>query len=164
MRSHPTGRSRVLGLYLKAKAVAWAAIGLVLWWAAMRAPETWEESSLRLFAYFLLVFATPGVLIWTLGVLVKHRQRRGWLAAVAYLSVLVALKVAGGMADLPEQVWYWASRRFAPAYLTGLKAFGVASAVVLAADLAALLAFFSRKGRECFGVTARERRDGATEG
>ena len=95
MHTHPTRRSSVLGLYLKAKGLGWAAIGLVLWWAAMRAPETWEESSLRLFAYFLLVFATPGVLLWTLGAMVKFRQELGWYGAVLYLVGLLAFKVAG---------------------------------------------------------------------
>ncbi len=152
MVARPTSRSKLLGAYLQFKGIEWAVLGFVVWWAALDLPELWKQSSLRLFAYYLLVFAVPGVLLWTLGVVVKYRHRMGWYGAVAYLASVMTGKIGGGIAELPVGAWQWASHQTAPGYLTGFKIFGLLSAVIFAMDLAALLAFLSPRGRDCYGI------------
>jgi len=152
MNAHPTSRSSILGYYIQYKGVAWGIIGFAVWWAALGTPELWAASGLRLFAYYLLVFAVPGVLMWTMGVLVKYRHPLGWYGSVVYLVGVVIFKVGGGVADLPVEAWRWVSQTVPPEYLTGLKIFGFLAVVVLATDVAALLAFLSPKGRDCFSV------------
>jgi hypothetical protein len=159
MSAHVTSRSKLLGFYIQFKGVVWAVLGFALWWVAPGAPELGGESSLRLFAYYLMVFAVPGVLLWTVGVLVRYRHSTGWYLGVIYLIGLVVFKVGGGIAELPVEAWYWASRRVPPEFLTGLKVFGFLAAVIFATDLASLLSFLSPRGRECWGIGSMAGRD-----
>jgi len=75
MSTHATARSKILGIYIQFKGIEWALMGLVLYLSAVAAPGFWEGSNLRLFAYYLLVFAAPGALIWVAGVLMRYRHR-----------------------------------------------------------------------------------------
>ncbi len=155
MSTHATARSKVLGIYIQFKGIEWALMGLVLYLSAVVAPGFWEGSNLRLFAYYLLVFAAPGALIWVVGVLVRYRHSLGWFFGVAYLLATVLGKVLGGVAEIPVEAWYWVSQRVPTEYLTGIKIFGFLAAVVFATDMAALLALLSPRGRDCWGIGKR---------
>jgi hypothetical protein len=152
MSPHSTQRSRNVARYIKFKGAVWAIMGLGVYVAAVRKPDLVDGSSLRLFAYYLLLFAVPGILIWTVGVLVRFRRRLGWYLGVAYLSAVVFGKVAGGVAEVPIQAWYWATRQVPEEYLPAVGVFGVLAAAVFAFDLAALAFFLSPRGRDCWGI------------
>jgi len=155
MSTHATARSKILGIYIQFKGIEWALMGLVLYLSAVAAPGFWEGSNLRLFAYYLLVFAAPGALIWVAGVLMRYRHRLGWYLGVGYLLATVLGKVLGGVAEIPVEAWYWVSQRVPTEYLMGIKIFGFLAAVVFATDLAALLALLSPRGRDCWGIGER---------
>lgn len=141
-----------MGIYIQFKGIEWALMGLAVYLSAVSTPGLWEGSALRLFAYYLLVFAAPGALIWVAGVLVRYRHRFGWYLGVGYLLATVVGKVAGGVAEVPVEAWFWASKRVPTEYLTGLKVFGILAAMIFATDLAGLLAFLSPRGRDCWGI------------
>jgi hypothetical protein len=155
MGLHSTQRSRNVARYIKFKGAAWTLMGLGVYAAAIRKPDLVDGSSLRLFAYYLLVFAVPGILIWTVGVLVRFRQRLGWYLGVAYISAVIIGKVLGGVAEVPIQAWYWVTRQVPEQYIPAVGIFGVLAAAVFAFDLAVLAAFLSPKGRDCWGMGAR---------
>lgn len=155
MTVHPTSRSRILGAYLKFKGITWTLMGLPLWWAGQRSPELGSESNARLFAYYILVFAVPGLLLWLVGLVVRIRHPAGWYLAVLYLLANVIFKTEGGFFQLPAEAWQYVSHRLPPDYLAGVKVFGFLAAVVFAMDASALLAFLSPRGRACFSVRRR---------
>ena len=152
MRAHPTARSKLLGIYIQFKGLVWAVMGLVGFIAGTRSPDFWDGSPMRLFAYYLLVFAVPGILIWTCGVLVRYRRSLGWYLGVAYFAALIIGKTGGGVAEIPAQAWYWVSQRVSQGYIPWLQAFGILAAAAFAADIAALLAFVSPRGRDCWHI------------
>ncbi len=154
MGLHSTQRSRVLARYIKFKGAVWALMGLAVYAAAVRKPDLVDGSSLRLFAYYLLLFAVPGILIWTVGVLVRFRTRTGWYLGVAYLTAVIAGKVLGGVAEVPFRAWDWATRQVPQEYIPAVGVFGVLAAAVFAVDIAAVMAFISPKGRDCWGIGA----------
>lgn len=155
MRSRPSARSLVLGGYIQFKGAEWLLVGLLIWWGASRTGNLPEAPPLRILAYYLIAFAVPGVLLLTIGYAARYRSSTAWYLAVAYLLSLVAFKAVGGVAELPLEAWLWVSRRVPGDYLLGVKLFGLASAIVGAADLIALVGFISHKGRECFGIGKR---------
>ncbi|MGA9751227.1 MAG: hypothetical protein WBS54_05535 [Acidobacteriota bacterium] len=155
MSAHSTARSRSLGNYFRFKGILWAGEGLLLFLATLETHEMGEVSTLRLFAFYLLLFAAPGVLLVTLGSLVRLRLPVGWWLSMAYLSVLIVVKTSLGFTQEPVDVWFSLARRVPPHYLVGLQVFGIASAVIYALDIAAFVAFLSPKGRECYGVRRR---------
>lgn len=141
-----------MGLYIQFKGIEWAVMGLAVYLSAVTRPGLWEGSALRLFAFYLLAFAVPGTLIWVAGVLVRYRRPLGWYLGVGYLFATVMGKVAGGVAEVPVEAWFWASRRVPTQYLPGLKVFGFLAVVIFATDLVALLALLSPRGRDCWGI------------
>jgi len=145
-----------MGIYIQFKGIEWALMGLAVFLSAVCTPGLWEGSALRLFAYYLLVFAAPGALIWVAGVLVRYRRPLGWYLGAGYLFATVLGKVAGGVAEVPVEAWFWASRRVPTQYLMSLKVFGIFAAVIFATDLAALMAFLSPRGRDCWGVGSKK--------
>ncbi len=155
MSAHSTARSRSLGNYFRFKGILWAGEGLLLFLATLETHEMGEGSILRLFAFYLLLFAAPGVLLITLGSLVRLRLPVGWWLAMAYLSVLIVVKTSLGLTQEPVDVWFSLAKRVPPHYLIGMQAFGIASAVIYALDITAFVAFLSPKGRECYGVRRR---------
>ena len=155
MSTHSTARSRSLGNYFRFKGILWAGEGLLLFLTTLETHELGEVSTLRLFAFYLLLFAAPGVLLLTLGSLVRLRLPVAWWFAMAYLSALIVVKTSLGFTQEPVEVWYSLARRVPPHYLVGLQAFGILSAVVYALDITAFVAFLSPRGRECFGVRRR---------
>jgi hypothetical protein len=156
MRSKPSLRSLVLGGYIQFKGAEWIFVGMLIWWAASRTGNLPEVPALRVLAFYLIGFAVPGVLLLTIGYAARYRSRAAWYLSVAYLLSLVIFKAAGGVAELPLEAWLWVSRRVPGDYLLGVKLFGLASATVGAADLVALMAFLSTRGRECFGIGRRQ--------
>ena len=156
MRSRPSARSLVLGGYIQFKGAEWILVGLLIWWGASRTGNLPDAPALRILAYYLIAFAVPGVLLLTIGYAARYRSSTAWFLAVIYLLGLVIFKAAGGVAELPLEAWLWVSRRVPGDYLPGVKLFGLASAIVGAADLVTLMAFLSRRGRECFGISRRQ--------
>jgi hypothetical protein len=154
----PTQRSRLLGLYIQAKAACWIAIGIALFWGFMVAGEMTIRDGFQAFAYFLLLFLVPGVLLWVLGVTVRLRFPTSWWFAVGYLVCILVAKAIIGTTELPEEAWFWVSNRLPNFYLLGLRAFAVLTTAVLAADVAALAAFISLPGRACYGVGKIDRK------
>jgi hypothetical protein len=152
MSLHSTSRSRNVARYIKFKGAVWALMGLGAYAAAIRKPDLVDGSSLRLFAYYLLLFAVPGILIWTVGVLVRFRRPLGWYLGVAYLSAVIVGKVVGGVAEVPIRAWSWATQQVPVEYIPAVGIFGILAAAVFAFDLAALFAFLSSRGRECWGI------------
>ncbi|MEW5764258.1 MAG: hypothetical protein ACOYXN_02995 [Acidobacteriota bacterium] len=154
----PTTRSRALGAYFQFKGLEWCAGGALLLLAALRTGHFGASSPVRLVAYFLLLFAVPAVLLFTLGIVVRMRHPAGWWCGVAYSAAVVVSKSAVGISQVPFRMWYSFSDRLPPATLLGLKVFNVITALVLALDLAALLALLSIKGRDCFHIGWRKGR------
>jgi len=142
----------MIGGYLGFKGLVWALMGLGIYIAAVWSPMLVEESPLRLFAYYLLVFAAPGILIWTVGVLVRYRNRMGWYLGVAYFTADIVGKVVGGLAEVPVNAWYWVTNQVPENYLPAFQVFGILAAAVFAVDLACLMALMSPRGRECWGI------------
>ncbi len=155
MKVHPTSRSRILGAYVGFKGISWALMGLPIWWAALRTRELETEQPARLFAYYILLFVVPGLLLWVVGRVVRVRHPVGWYLAVIYLLANVVVKTEGGFYQLPAEAWQYVSHRVPPDYLMGVKIFGILAAVVFAMAASALLAFLSPRGRECFNVRRR---------
>lgn len=152
LQKKPTPRSRFLGLYLQAKALCWITVGIALAWGFGVAGEMGSGDGIRAFAYFLIIFLVPGILVWVLGVVVRVRMGIAWWFAVAYLVAVAIAKAGAGSTDLPWQAWSWVSTRLPTFYIRGFQAFAVFSTAVLAADIAALASFISPQGRACFGV------------
>ena len=155
----PSQRSRLLGFYLQAKALCWVALGVALVWGFIVAGDLGARDGVRAFAYFLLAFLVPGLLLWVLGIAVKVRHRTCWWFAMGYLVTVVVAKGLVGATDLPWEAWSWVSSRLPPFYLKGFELFGVLSTAVLAADVAALASFVSPQGRASFGVGKVHRTD-----
>lgn len=152
MALEATRRSRYLGYYFAFKGGEWFLGGLLLFLAAAETGPLGEMTTPRLFAAFLALFAAPAVLVATLGLLVRMRQKAGWYLGVAYTALVVLSKTALGIGQGPLRLWYRLSEALPPAYVTGFRAFGLFSAVVLAVDFSALLAFLSPRGRDCFRI------------
>ena len=74
----PTPRSRALGAYFQFKGLEWCTGGGLLLLAALRTGHFGTSGPLRLVAYFLLLFAVPSVLLFTLGIVVRMRHPAGW--------------------------------------------------------------------------------------
>jgi|YelNatPaOPRAMG01_1025707.scaffolds.fasta_scaffold08137_3 hypothetical protein len=155
MAVQPTVRSRSLGNYFRFKGILWAGEGLLLFLATLETHEMGEVSTLRLFAFYLLLFAAPGVLLVTLGSLVRMRLPVAWWLAMVYLSALIAIKTSLGFSQGAVDLWYSLAKQVPPHYLLDLQVFGIVSAVIYALDIAAFVAFLSPKGRECYGVRRR---------
>ena len=154
----PTQRSRLLGLYLQAKAACWITVGVALFWGFMVAKELSARDGFQAFAYFLLLFLVPGVLLWVLGVTVKLRFPTSWWFAVGYLVSILVAKAIVGSTDLPWEAWSWVSTRLPTFYLKGFQAFAVFNTAILAADVAALAAFISLPGRACYQIGKIDRK------
>lgn len=152
LQKKPTPRSRLLGLYIQAKSLCWITVGVALAWGFGVAGDMGSGDGFRAFAYFLIIFLVPGILLWVLGVIVRVRIRAAWWFAVTYFVVVVITKAGAGSTDLPWQAWSWVSTRLPTFYIRGFQAFAVFSTAVLAADVAALASFISPQGRACFGV------------
>jgi hypothetical protein len=154
--AEPTLRSRALGAYFQFKGLEWCAGGALLLLAALRAGGFGGSHPMRLVAFFLILFAAPAVLLVTLGFVVRMRHPAGWWIGTIYAAAVVLSKSAVGISQVPFRMWYSLSDRLPPATLLGLKVFHVITALVLALDVAALLALLSIKGRDCFRIGWRK--------
>jgi hypothetical protein len=148
----PTARSRALGGYFKFKGLTWAVVGATLLYAALSGGTLEDAGPLRLSAFFLLMFAVPSVLLWTLGTVVKIRHPAGWWIGLVYVSSIVAAKTILGTGELPGQSWYWLSHHLPPTHLLGMKILAIFSVLVYALDIVVLVALLSARGRDCFDV------------
>ncbi len=155
MQPHSTGRSRVLGAYFRLKGVLWALAGGILWWTAWGSPELSGVDEARVFAIFLLAFAVPGVLLGVLGTLVRYRSTLGWWLGIVYLAVILSAKTTLGLTDVLTELWRWGARAVPPEHILGLQTIGILSAAVFAMDVAALVALVSPRGRDCYGIGAK---------
>jgi hypothetical protein len=151
-RAHSTSLSRTLGFYFHLKAVGWAAVGLLLWFFALDTGQFGTDSPLILFAYYLILFAVPGVLLWVLGILVRFRKPMGWWIGTAYLGLVLFAKTSVGLVNMPAEVWHWLSQRLPPAYFGRATALGLFAAVAYALDVAAFVVLIAPKGRATFGL------------
>lgn len=151
-RAHSTSLSRALGLYFHLKGVGWAAVGLLLWFFALKTGQFGADNPLVLFAYYLILFAVPGVLLWVLGILVRFRSPTGWWLGISYLGFVLFAKTSVGLVNMPAEAWHWLSRRLPPSYFGTATAVGFASALVYALDLAAFVVLIAPKGRATFGL------------
>lgn len=150
MQSHSTPMSRILGLYFHFKGVEWAVVGLFLLHAAISTGEIDSDSPVRLFAYFLLIFAAPGILLWILGTIVRLRRPIGWWLGTGYLTLVLFMKTSLGFINVPAEVWHWASSRLPPSYYGTAAIVGVLAAVVFATDVATFVVIISPRCRESF--------------
>jgi hypothetical protein len=155
MQPHATSRSTVISYYFKFKAVTWLLVGAGLWWASTTSPEMGVQLTVRLFAFFLLLFAVPALLLWILSTPVKYRSPFGWWFGLAYLILIVTTKMSLGFSEAPADLWQRLAHQPSKPFLAGIAAIGLLSVVVFALDLAALVAFLSPKGRDCWGVGKR---------
>lgn len=151
-RAHSTPLSRTLGFYFHLKAVGWAAAGLLLWFFALESGQFGTDSPLTLFAYYLLLFAAPGVLLWVLGIVVRFRRPVGWWIGTAYLGLILFAKTTVGLVNVPAEAWHRLSRRLPPDYFGTATAVGLFSALVYALDVAAFVVLIAPKGRATFGL------------
>jgi hypothetical protein len=149
---HSTPMTRYLGLYFNFKSVSWAASGLALWIFALGSGELESDSPVRLFAYYLLIFAIPGVLLWVLGELVRYRRPMAWWLGTGYLALTLFAKTTLGLVNVPAELWHTLSNRLPPSRFAAATALGMGATVVYALDVAVFVMFISPKCRECFGV------------
>lgn len=148
----PTQRSRALGWYFKFKGLTWAFVGALLLYTALAGGTLEDAGPLRLSAFFILLFAVPSVLLWTLGIVVKIRHPFGWWIGVLYVSAIVAAKTVLGIGELPGRTWYWLSNHVPPTHLLGIKVLAVGAVLVYALDVAVLVALLSARGRDCYDI------------
>jgi hypothetical protein len=153
---HSTRLTRYLGLYFYFKGVGWAVVGLVLWFFALQSGQFETDSPFRLFAYYLLLFAVPGVLLWVLGVLVRFRRPMAWWLGTGYLSLTLFGKTTVGLVNVPAEIWHSLSHRLPPAYFGTATALGLGATVVYALDIGVFVVFLSPICRECFGINPHE--------
>ena len=148
----PTLRSKLLATYFRFKGVEWFMLGVVLIWTAVGSGVAQDVGLLRLLAAFLILFAAPAVLLWTLAVVVKLRHSTAWWIGSLYVLLVLISKASLGIGELPRRAWYWLSTHVSQTQAQGVTVFVVFTALVYAFDVAALLALISPKGRHCFGI------------
>ena len=149
-------RADIIGRYLQFKAVVWCAVGIAYEWGFYAAGVSGWRDGFRSFAFYLLLFGTPSVLLWVLGMVTRLRHPLAWWFGVGYLLACLVGKTTFGTAGLPVAMWQWTSDRLPPFYLRGFAAFTLFSTLILAADIVALISLLSPLGRECFGIGSAE--------
>ena len=155
MLPHATSRSTVISYYFKLKAVTWLLVGVGLWWASTTSPELGVKLTIRLFAFFVIVFVVPSLLIWILAIPVKYRSPFGWWFGLIYLLLIVTTKMSLGLSEAPADLWQRLVHQPSKPFLAGAAVVGLLSVIAFALDLSALVAFLSPKGRDCWGIGRR---------